>query len=129
MCQHPAVRGRLVAGAVVVAGVLVSACGGSPGGTSAAAPAASGKDLYVQKCAECHGANLEGTAKGPSHLSRIYEPSHHSDESFRRAITSGSPQHHWNFGPMKPVTGLSDADITAIIAFVRAQQNERGFQG
>jgi mono/diheme cytochrome c family protein len=114
-----------------LAAVAVAAgCGGS-GSTSSAGGAGgvggSGAEVYAAKCASCHGADLEGTAKGPSHLSKVYEPSHHSDAAFRRAIAQGSPAHHWNFGAMPPVQGMSEADVTAVIAFIRQQQQARGF--
>jgi len=38
---------------------------------------ASGEQLYAANCAECHGADLRCTGKGPSHLSEVYEPGHH----------------------------------------------------
>ena len=38
-----------------------------------------GEQLYAANCAECHGADLRGTDKGPSHLSEVYEPGHHAD--------------------------------------------------
>jgi mono/diheme cytochrome c family protein len=118
--------GMVVAGAAV----LLGACGGgSTGDVSApASTSGAGARIYANKCAECHGANMEGTAKGPSHLSKVYEPSHHSDASFRQAIAKGSPQHHWNFGAMPPVQGVSDADATAVIAYIRAEQQARGFK-
>jgi mono/diheme cytochrome c family protein len=114
--------------AALLASVAVAAvsCGGSDGEV-AAGSAEAGAAVYAEKCASCHGANLEGTEKGPSHLSKVYEPSHHSDASFRRAISQGAPQHHWNFGDMPPVQGVSEDQATAVIAFIRAQQRERGF--
>jgi mono/diheme cytochrome c family protein len=87
-----------------------------------------GAGVYQQSCASCHGADHRGTATGPSLLSIVYEPAHHSDESFRAAITGGSPQHHWSFGPMPAVGGMSDADIEAVIRHVRDQQDEHGFE-
>jgi mono/diheme cytochrome c family protein len=115
--------------AVLVGGVAValglSACGGSDADFDAGG-AASGLDrgaqVYAERCASCHGVDLRGTDKGPSHLSIVYEPNHHPDESFRRAIAIGVPQHHWDFGNMPPVEGLSGADVEAVIAFVRAEQ-------
>ena len=121
-------RGRagwMSAVALVGAGLLLGCSGGES--ASGGGGAGDGAKVYAAKCAECHGANLEGTSKGPSHLSRVYEPSHHSDASFRRAIVQGAPAHHWNFGDMPPVQGMSDADVTAVIAFVRAQQQARGY--
>jgi mono/diheme cytochrome c family protein len=126
------IRGASAAGLVLALASIVAAvaaCGSGGGGSPSAAGPSDGRQVYAAKCAQCHGGNLEGTAKGPSHLSKVYEPSHHSDESFRRAIKQGSPQHHWNFGDMPPVAGMSDGDIAAVIAFVRAQQRERGFTG
>ena len=107
---------------------VVGACASSPD----AAPATTvslerGGDVYAAKCAQCHGLDLRGTERGPSHLSGIYAPAHHSDESFRRAVRQGSPQHHGRFGAMPPIDGVSDGDLEAVIAYVRAQQRERGF--
>jgi mono/diheme cytochrome c family protein len=89
---------------------------------------ARGRELYLNQCASCHGADLRGTDRGPSHLSIVYEPGHHSDESFRAAIRDGAPQHHWRFGDMPPVEGLDDAEIDAVIAYVREVQEREGFE-
>lgn len=108
----------------------VASCGSNDGG-SGAAPGSQieqGAEVYAESCASCHGADLRGTDKGPSHLSIVYEPSHHTDNSFRSAIAFGAPQHHWNFGDMEPVEGLSDEDVEAVIAFVRAEQQRQGFE-
>ncbi len=86
-----------------------------------------GERVYMANCAECHGEDLEGTDTGPSFLSIVYEPSHHGDGSFRIAVIAGVPQHHWGFGAMPPVSGLSDADIEGIVAFVRETQRVKGF--
>lgn len=87
-----------------------------------------GAELYAASCAECHGADLTGTDRGPSHLSIVYEPNHHSDAVFALAVKNGVRAHHWNFGPMLPVEGLSEVDIEAIVAFVRSEQAQRGFE-
>jgi hypothetical protein len=63
---------------------------------------------------------------GPPHLSQVYAPDHHSDASFRTAITRGSAAHHWQFGDMPPIPGLDDDEIDQIIAFVREQQELHG---
>jgi hypothetical protein len=44
------------------------------------------------------------------------------------AIANGSPQHHWNFGDMEPVDGLTDDEVEAVIAFVRTEQERQGFE-
>ena len=119
--------------AAAVTGALVlfaAACGGAPA-TSEPAPLAglgAGADLYQSNCASCHGADLRGTDKGPSHLSIVYEPNHHGDDAFRSAILNGAQQHHWNFGDMAPITGLDNDAIDDIIAYVRSEQERQGFE-
>lgn len=89
---------------------------------------AAGKRLYERQCASCHGATLEGTDKGPPLMHRIYEPSHHSDAAFQMAVKYGSRAHHWKFGDMPPVNGLSPDDVAHITAYVRAKQRQAGIQ-
>lgn len=89
---------------------------------------AMGRDLYTKNCAECHGDDLRGTDTGPSLLSIVYEPNHHTDAAFLLAVQNGVRAHHWNFGPMLPVPGLSDDDVAAIVAFVRETQRVEGFE-
>jgi mono/diheme cytochrome c family protein len=114
--------------------LLLAACGGASEDPETGLPVqdadlvATGDPLYQAKCASCHGTDLRGTDKGPSHLSVVYEPNHHGDEAFVVAIRVGSRQHHWRFGNMERVDGLSDDDITAIIAFVRENQRIEGFE-
>ncbi len=116
---------------VLVVSLLIVACGSTatePSGQSSSGAANSGADVYAASCASCHGDDLRGTDKGPSHLSIVYEPNHHGDASFRSAIINGVPQHHWNFGDMEPVEGLSAAEIDAVIAYVRTEQERLGFE-
>lgn len=113
--------------AVLATAALAAGCGDDGAGTSNA-EATDGPELYATNCASCHGPDLRGTALGPSHLSIVYQPGHHPDESFRAAITSGVTPHHWNFGPMQPVAGLDDDEMTAIIAYVRDVQQREGFE-
>lgn len=89
--------------------------------------AAVGKVAFDAKCAACHGANatgLEGLA--PPLVHKIYEPSHHSDESFFIAVQNGVRAHHWKFGNMPPVDGLTRADVKGIVAYIRELQQENG---
>ena len=116
---------------VAAAIAIVSGCGSGDQNSTGASDAsliARGTEVYEQSCASCHGADLRGTDKGPSHLSNVYEPNHHTDDSFRSAIANGTPQHHWPFGDMPPVEGLSDDDVEAVIAFIRAEQERLGFE-
>jgi mono/diheme cytochrome c family protein len=85
-----------------------------------------GYELFQDNCAQCHGTDLEGTDEGPPLMHSIYNPGHHSDAAFFRAIEQGSPQHHWNFGDMKPVEGVDKQKAGAIIEFVRWYQQESG---
>lgn len=87
---------------------------------------AKGKVLYSQNCASCHGADLKGSDKGPPFLHRIYEPSHHADLTFQLAVKNGSRAHHWQFGDMKPVPGLSPNDVAHVTAYVRSEQHKVG---
>jgi len=89
---------------------------------------AAGKSLFEKSCAQCHGADLNGTKEGPPLVHRIYKPSHHADIAFQLAVRYGARQHHWNFGDMKPVEGVSPDDVTHITAYVRSRQREAGIQ-
>lgn len=112
---------------IAVAALLLAACS-ADSGSETSSNDLDGAALYAANCASCHGADLGGTDKGPSHLSVVYEPSHHPDEAFRSAIRNGAPQHHWDFGSMPPVTGLNDEEIDAVITFIRAEQERRGLE-
>jgi len=89
---------------------------------------AAGKTLYAAKCVQCHGADLRGSKTGPPLLHRIYEPSHHGDAAFQIAVKYGSRRHHWNFGDMQPVPGLSPDDVAHITAYVRVEQRKVGIR-
>ena len=102
--------------------------GGLGAGDEQADDLALGEEVYGEACASCHGSDLRGTDRGPSHLSIVYEPGHHPDESFRSAIREGSPAHHWTFGDMPPVDGLDDEQVDAVIAYVRDVQEREGFE-
>jgi len=117
----------------VMLGVALAACSGPEGDSSDIAVqnvalVATGDVLYQTNCAECHGSDLRGTDKGPSHLSIVYVPGHHGDQAFVVAARAGVRAHHWDFGNMAPVEGLSDDDLTAIIAFVRENQRIEGLE-
>jgi mono/diheme cytochrome c family protein len=116
--------------ALVVSGALtLGACGSDDDGERATeADLAQGAGHFAESCAACHGGDLRGTDQGPSLLSRIYEPGHHSDDAFRAAVRRGSPAHHWGFGDMPPIEGLDDEEVDVIIAFIREQQDTHGFE-
>ena len=88
--------------------------------------ARAGARLFAASCAVCHGENATGTEQGPPLLPKIYEPGHHPDRLFQRAVSHGGMSHHWPFGHMPPVPGLSRKDVSKIIAFVRELQRANG---
>jgi len=87
---------------------------------------AAGAVLYAENCAVCHGADLRGTETGPPFLHPYYAPNHHGDEAFQRAVLGGVVPHHWDFGPMPPVPGLTRDQVALIVEFVRSQQEAAG---
>jgi mono/diheme cytochrome c family protein len=87
-----------------------------------------GKVMYATHCASCHGADLKGSDKGPPMLHKVYEPSHHSDVAFQLAVKKGTRAHHWKFGDMAPVPGLTPDDVAHITAFIRFEQRKVGIQ-
>jgi mono/diheme cytochrome c family protein len=85
-----------------------------------------GQMNYEAYCAECHGKNTAGTNKGPTFLHRVYHPGHHGDAAFMIAPRQGARAHHWEFGDMKPVEGVTDAQLESILEYVRALQKANG---
>jgi cytochrome c2 len=86
---------------------------------------ARGQLLYEKYCSSCHGLQLDGSDQGPPLVHPFYKPSHHSDKSFYRAVLQGTKQHHWNFGDMKPVEGMTPKKMDAVIPFVRYYQRQK----
>ncbi|SMY06166.1 c-type cytochrome [Flavimaricola marinus] len=88
-----------------------------------------GKTGFEAKCASCHGLNAAGRdGVAPPLVHIIYEPNHHGDEAFQRAAALGVPSHHWSFGNMAPVEGLTRADVAMIVAYVRELQRANGIE-
>lgn len=86
-----------------------------------------GKAAFQAKCAACHGVNAAGQdGVAPPLVHKIYEPSHHGDASFLLAVRNGVHAHHWRFGNMLPVEGLTDGDVTMIVTYVRELQRANG---
>ena len=92
-----------------------------------AGAAAAGQGAFATHCADCHGPAAAGReGAGPPLIHRIYEPSHHGDMSFVLAVRQGVIAHHWTFGNMPAVPGVSDEEIADIIAFIRTVQRANG---
>lgn len=86
-----------------------------------------GKLAFDAKCAVCHGANAAGQdGIAPPLVHKIYEPSHHGDASFLLAAKNGVRAHHWRFGNMPPVEGVTDGDVKMIVVYVRELQRTNG---
>lgn len=86
-----------------------------------------GETAFLEKCAACHGVAGSGTEGiAPPLVHKIYEPSHHGDASFERAAQNGVTSHHWPFGDMPPVDGVTRGDVKNIIAYVRQVQRANG---
>lgn len=88
--------------------------------------AATGAEVFAANCQICHGVSASGGPGGPPLVHKIYEPSHHGDGAFAAAVRNGVRQHHWNFGNMPPVPGVSDQQIGQIITYVREVQRANG---
>ena len=84
----------------------------------ASAGAPEGKTLFAAKCQACHGPNGEGKPA----IAKMFNVTMHplgskevqskSDADFKKTITTGQ-------GKMKPVAGLTDAQVSDAVAFVR----------
>ena len=129
-------RGRLIGLAVVVAIAGLAAWALRPAVLVAEVTIPSfspqaqwGETLFVDNCAVCHGVNAAGTDKGPPLLHNYYHPGHHGDGAFYAAAKLGVLQHHWRFGNMPPQPQLGDAEIAAIVRYVRELQVANGIGG
>ena len=129
--RHPATVASLLF--VVVALLALVACGETPaprdpapraiaGPADLSETARQGKTVFDTNCAQCHGPEATGTNLGPSFIDRIYHPGHHGDAAFHLAATRGVRQHHWNFGNMLPVPGVSETQVGQVICYVRHLQ-------
>ncbi len=88
----------------------------------------SSKLAYNNNCAHCHGADLQGSRQGPPFIHKVYEPSHHGDEAFYGAIANGVRAHHWRFGDMPAVSGVTRQEAEDIISYIRQQQRKNGIK-
>jgi mono/diheme cytochrome c family protein len=92
-----------------------------------AGAAVEGRALFEANCAACHGKNAAGKdGFGPPLVHKIYEPGHHADVAFQMAVANGVRAHHWRFGDMPAVQGVTQSDVDKIVAYVRALQRENG---
>ena len=86
-----------------------------------------GEALFNAKCSACHGTNAAGQAGvAPTLVHVIYEPSHHGDSAFLSAVRNGVRAHHWPFGNMPVIEGLTDGDVVMITTYIRELQRANG---
>jgi mono/diheme cytochrome c family protein len=85
-----------------------------------------GEAKFKAHCAGCHGEQGIGTIQGPPLVHKIYEPNHHGDAAFQRAAASGVRAHHWNFGNMPKIDGVTPQDVEHITKYVRWLQRQAG---
>jgi mono/diheme cytochrome c family protein len=85
-----------------------------------------GEAKFKANCAACHGDRGVGTKQGPPLVHKIYEPNHHADVAFQRAAENGVRAHHWEFGNMPKIEGVTATDVEHIIRYVRWLQREAG---
>lgn len=121
---------------LLVALLALGGCGEVPGRDAAEAARhaeppsetelAAGRAVYERFCIGCHGPEAAGTPQGPPLVHRVYEPRHHADYAFVLAIRQGVRAHHWRFGDMPPVEGISDEETRLVIAYVRHLQRQAG---
>lgn len=96
-----------------------------------------GKALYLDNCASCHGRNLEGQPNWMKRLpnGRLPAPPHdasghtwhHSDEQLLRIVRDGLAQIAPGYETDMPAfgTALSDAEIVAILDYIKSTWPER----
>ncbi len=91
------------------------------------AEAERGQGYFGAVCATCHGPKAGGIdSKGPPLVHRLYVPGHHSDQAIVMAARRGVQSHHWRFGNMPVIEGLTDGDLRDIIVFLREVQRANG---
>lgn len=93
------------------------------------AQAQAGDAAYHRHCAACHGPDGAGQRGiAPPLVHPIYEPDHHGDGAFHAAVRFGVIAHHWPYGDMPAQPHVTEAEVEAIIAFVRALQRANGIE-
>jgi mono/diheme cytochrome c family protein len=84
------------------------------------ASAADGSAIYTKECAKCHGADGKGDTKMGKKLKikdLTAEVGKLSDAQITASVKDGVKE--GDKMRMKPIKGLSDADIQAVVKFVK----------
>ena len=85
-----------------------------------------GERVFEASCAQCHGRHAAGGDAGPPLVHAYYRPDHHADAAFLRAIRFGVQPHHWSYGSMPPVEGITGPQAEQVIGYVRWLQRQAG---
>jgi len=88
-------------------------------------PSGQGATALRKVLQQLYGLQLTGSDKGPPLLHPFYKPSHHGDQSFYRAALQGVQQHHWEFGNMPPVEGMTAKKMDSLVPYVRYNQQQK----
>ncbi|MCY4619416.1 MAG: cytochrome c [Chloroflexi bacterium] len=138
-CRRSATRFLSLIALLAVAMFVIAACGGEEDNSYVEAQSddtapvtaikgelseagLAGEKLFIANCSACHGNTASGTSLGPPLVHQIYEPGHHSNASFVIAVARGVRSHHWDFGNMPAVEGLTIDEIHQVICYVRELQ-------
>jgi mono/diheme cytochrome c family protein len=115
---------------LLMVGLLVACDSSQPkqavGGGPVPAEFQGGETKFNANCASCHGKQAAGTDHGPPLVHKIYEPNHHGDPAFQRAAANGVKAHHWEFGDMPKIGGVTPEDVDQIVKYVRWLQTQAG---
>jgi len=87
-----------------------------------------GLRVYAENCAACHRINGGGDAAVGPDLNRPFNPTEYFHEPFlRRLIRDPAAVRNWNRRAMPgfPPAALSDADLDALIAYLRQMAAQR----
>jgi mono/diheme cytochrome c family protein len=114
----------LASGLLLVGCLAWEAC--AKQGSAVPAEFQAGEAKFKVNCARCHGEGGVGTNQGPPLVHKIYEPNHHGDAAFQRAAANGVRAHHWQFGDMPKVEGVTPQDVDDIVKYVRWLQRQAG---
>ena len=84
---------------------------------------AAGEAVYSQTCIACHGANGKGAIPGVADLTDANGALSKSDEDLIKSITQGrqTPGAALAMPPMGGNPGMSEADVKAVLAYLRAE--------
>jgi mono/diheme cytochrome c family protein len=96
-----------------------------------------GKQIYLDRCASCHGANLKGQPNWKQRLpnGRLPAPPHdatghtwhHSDRQLFRIVQEGPGAMMPGYGTDMPGFGdtMTDEEITAVLDYIKSTWPER----